>query len=644
MLYKQGMTAPGDADSPTVTSADLPAAPITTDETSTVGGGFSSADSQVVALPGGVGLRLGGTDRYGAGKLLGRGGMGEVRLYRDARIGREVAIKTLRSQVGEGTIGWQRFVREARVQGQLEHPAIVPVYDLGTEEGGGVYFSMRRVRGQSLRDVLQRLRQGEAEAVGRWSRRKLLTSFVQVCLAVSYAHSRGVIHRDLKPANIMLGEFGEVQVIDWGLARVLGEAPASDALALSFRPLDSDGDDLTINGAVMGTPAYMPPEQFLGDLAAIGPGTDVYALGMTLYEILALAPFHRQKSIDEIRAAVLDGVALVPALTAIGAPPALVEICVRATAPAAERLPAARELADAVEVFLDHESDQTRRRQLAEEHTRRALAALAVTGEQATEEHTRRAMQEALQAIALDPTQRPAREAFVRLLTEDSDRPSPAVDAALSARLHGARRTGLWSSVFAWVVWFLTIPVVFSLGLRIGWIIAAGGALCVLGTMHAFWLMRRPAIGGWHAALLGLMFALFGGLLGTWLGPFVVVPTMAEGLLMFAMAYSQKRERIPIVLLALLVVCLPFGLEAAGLVPPSHRFVPEGLLLLPRVVDLTRGPTIAALLWSNLLFIAMPAVLLARMRDALSQAERRLALHALRLRRLSEDESPGPSP
>jgi serine/threonine-protein kinase len=638
------MNAPGDAESPTVTSASPPGRPALANEISTAEGAGSSVDSQVVALPGDVGLRLRGPDRYGPGQLLGRGGMGEVRLYRDTRIGREVAIKTLRAQAGEGSIGWQRFVREARVQGQLEHPAIVPVYDLGVEEGGEVYFSMRRVRGQSLKDVLQQLRQGEAEAVGRWSRRKLLTAFVQVCLAVSYAHSRGVIHRDLKPANIMLGEFGEVQVIDWGLARVIGETPTGDALALTFHNPDGDGGDLTVNGAVMGTPAYMPPEQFQGDLAALGPISDVYALGMTLYELLAFVPFHRHRPIDEIRRMVLGGVALGPALAAIGAPPALVEICVRATAPASGRLPSARELADAVEAFLDHESDQTRRRQLAEEHTSRALAALAPSREQVTEEQQREAMREALQAIALDPKQRPAREAFVRLLTEGSERPSPAVDAVLEAQSQGARRAGLWSGVFSWVTWFLTIPVVFLLGLRSGWVILAGGVLCVAGTLHALWLMRRPSVTGRQLALVGLMFALFGGLLSAWLGPFVLVPTLAEGLVMFAMAHGRKGELLPSVLLALLVVCVPFALETVGLVPPSHRFVPEGLLLLPRVVELHRGPTTLALLWSNLFIVAAPAVLLARLRDALSQAERRLAFHALRLRHLSEDESPGPSP
>jgi hypothetical protein len=186
--------------------------------------------------------------------------------------------------------------------------------------------------------------------------------------------------------------------------------------------------------------------------------------------------------------------------------------------------------------------------------------------------------------------------------------------------------------------------VVFLLGLRSGWVILAGGVLCVAGTLHALWLMRRPSVTGRQLALVGLMFALFGGLLSAWLGPFVLVPTLAEGLVMFAMAHGRKGELLPSVLLALLVVCVPFALETVGLVPPSHRFVPEGLLLLPRVVELHRGPTTLALLWSNLFIVAAPAVLLARLRDALSQAERRLAFHALRLRHLSEDESPGPSP
>ncbi len=167
--------------------------------------------------------------RYQPGELLGEGGMGEVRLARDARIGREVAVKTMRREIGAR--GESRFLREARVQGQLEHPAIVPVYDLGVTRDGETYFTMKRVRGRSLDSILEALAAGELDTVAEFTRRRLLTAFSQVCLAVEFAHARGVLHRDLKPANIMIGDFGEVYVLDWGLAKVrdLDELPASSA-------------------------------------------------------------------------------------------------------------------------------------------------------------------------------------------------------------------------------------------------------------------------------------------------------------------------------------------------------------------------------------------------------------------------------
>ncbi|MEO6417977.1 MAG: protein kinase, partial [Polyangiaceae bacterium] len=147
------------------------------------------------------------SERYAAGELLGEGGMGEVRLIKDGRIGREVAMKVIRPGHGSRSDLRSRFLREARVQGQLEHPAIVPVYDLGVDPNGASYFTMKRVRGMTLEEVLDGLRKRDADATIEYSRRKLLTAFGSVCLAIDFAHARGVIHRDLKPGNVMLGGF-----------------------------------------------------------------------------------------------------------------------------------------------------------------------------------------------------------------------------------------------------------------------------------------------------------------------------------------------------------------------------------------------------------------------------------------------------
>ncbi|MBM4357203.1 MAG: serine/threonine protein kinase [Deltaproteobacteria bacterium] len=212
--------------------------------------------------------------RYQPRGLLGEGGMGEVRLARDKVVGRDVAIKTMRPEVEE--FARDRFLREARVQGQLEHPAIVPIYDLGLTEEQRLFFTMKRLRGESLETVLGKLAFDEPEAVAKYPLRRLLAAFVQVALALEYAHRRGVLHRDLKPANVMLGDFGEVYVIDWGLARL--RFSGEDDISGGPDPAER-GKGETLAGSGLGTPGYMAPEQAAGALELLDGRTDVYGLG-----------------------------------------------------------------------------------------------------------------------------------------------------------------------------------------------------------------------------------------------------------------------------------------------------------------------------------------------------------------------------
>lgn len=217
-------------------------------------------------------------------------------------------MKVIRPGHGSRSDLRARFLREARVQGQLEHPAIVPVYDLGVDPNGASYFTMKRVRGMTLEAVLDGLRKRDPDATIEYSRRKLLTAFGSVCLAIDFAHARGVIHRDLKPGNIMLGGFGEVYVLDWGVAK-LGNVPEPQMANLVHAPLTTGGG--TAIGAVLGTPGYMPPEQMLGgDLDA---RSDVYALGAILFEILTLELLHPQSKVNEIIASTLKGADTSPA-------------------------------------------------------------------------------------------------------------------------------------------------------------------------------------------------------------------------------------------------------------------------------------------------------------------------------------------
>jgi serine/threonine-protein kinase len=211
-------------------------------------------------------LTSGSLARYHLEKVLGVGGMGEVVSAQDQQLGRSVAIKRMRADnpTPEATA---RFLREARIQGRLDHPAVVPVHELKHDEHGQPFFVMKQLTGTTLAAALEK---PEAAA----SRRKHLRAFVDVCLAIEFAHTRGVVHRDLKPSNIMLGDFGEVYVLDWGIARVADEAKRRE----TFSDVDSLGGDGTATGAVLGTAGYMAPEQLRG-VADLDGRADVYALG-----------------------------------------------------------------------------------------------------------------------------------------------------------------------------------------------------------------------------------------------------------------------------------------------------------------------------------------------------------------------------
>src|ERR1700722_10930278 len=227
-----------------------------------------------------------GSDRFETGPRIGSGGMGEVVLQMDRNIGRAVAKKMLHPYV-DRPVSIQRFIREARVQGQLEHPAVVPVHDFGLDAEGRLFFSMKLIRGRTLGDILNGLSNKSPAVVLSFSRHKLLSAFVQVCLAVEYAHKRGGIHRDLKPNNVMLGDFGQVYVLDWGLAKLTRLPETEDAEATAPKDTaSSESPEMTSDGDLLGTPLYMAPEQLKGKHAILDERADVFALGVLLFEIL----------------------------------------------------------------------------------------------------------------------------------------------------------------------------------------------------------------------------------------------------------------------------------------------------------------------------------------------------------------------
>lgn len=332
-----------------------------------------------------------GSERYRVLNEIARGGMGAVLRAADCDIRREVAVKYLLDQADERKKA--RFIEEAQITGQLEHPNIVPIHELGIDARKRLFFSMKMVRGRSLQEVLAELRDFPRSAEKEYTLTRLLGIFINVCHALAYAHSRGVVHRDLKPANIMIGDFGEVYVMDWGLAKVLAResvrAPAErgsevspaviQAAALpSFAWAEADSaaasatvktsrqaaDDHTVEGTILGTPLYMPPEQAIGNIAAIDQRSDIYSLGAILYEMLTLqAPIAKdgghlailmRVSLGEIQAPALR----VPERARAGKiPKELAAVAMKALAKQPDtRYPAVAELRHDIERFLEGRS------------------------------------------------------------------------------------------------------------------------------------------------------------------------------------------------------------------------------------------------------------------------------------------------
>lgn len=252
---------------------------------------------------------------YELGRILAKGGMGAILSARDNSIQRTVAVKVILTGAEASDEHVHRLITEARITGQLEHPNIVPLHELGVTADGVVYYTMRLVEGVTMSEVLEQIRQQDKAAIARYPLRTLLTVFQKVCDAVAFAHSRGVVHRDLKPDNIMLGEFGEVFVMDWGLAkRVRGEGRELDTTRRTPKDMaDLSGDSFkTLFGQVKGTPRYMAPEQAEGRVEDIDERTDIYALGAILYAILTLHPPVTGESVNEVLTRVASGVITPP--------------------------------------------------------------------------------------------------------------------------------------------------------------------------------------------------------------------------------------------------------------------------------------------------------------------------------------------
>ncbi len=559
-------------------------------------------------------------ERYRLDAVLGLGGMGEVISARDEQIGRSVAIKRMRAK-NPTPEALARFLREARIQGRLEHPAVVPVHEVRDDEGGQPFFVMKQLAGTTLADVIARLR--EPEIARRFPRQRLLRAFVDVCLAIEFAHTRGIVHRDLKPANIMLGDFGEVYVLDWGIARVLAEATGRESFT-DVVTLDGDG---TLAGSLLGTPGYMAPEQIEG-AADLDGRADVYALGCILFEVLAQTALHPRANALQ---STLTGADARPSQRAldIEVPLELENICITATRTRpAERFATARELGDAVQRFLDGDRDFAARRERAKTELAIARAALDHGG---TDER-KVATQSAARALALDPANRDSADLVGRLMLEPPRDEPPEVALAMAAEeskaLQAARPLvgGAALTVLAFV------PVFWWIGMRGTWYLAilaicAGGiATLAIGLRGSNPLtMGRIVLCGWLVVITTISiittpFLVAPGVLVVVAMSIATHPSIIRGPLLFALLASSA--------------LIPWLLAFAGVLPHNVEIIGNTVVLHTLTDQLAPTGTLIALGIYIAALTGMAVVLAGSLVALRRTAERKVLVQAWQLRQL----------
>ena len=609
--------------------------------------------------------------RYEHGPLLGTGGMGEVRVCGDLRIGRRVAKKTLHADT-DTPMARARFLREARVQGQLEHPSIVPVYDLDLDEEGRPFFTMKRVRGDTLERILEHLRRKDEAFVKRYAERRLLAAFVQVCLTIDYAHTRGVLHRDLKPGNVMLGDFGEVYILDWGLAKIVGENVPREshlpepsgktnedgrvALKMGQAPrggpegLSSDDAALTAEGALLGTPAYMAPEQIIGH-DTVDARADVFALGAILFEILTLSRLRTATRIDELMKAALMGVPTHPNERVSTVAPELDALCARALEQAPEeRLATARELAEGIGRYLDGDRDLSLRRDLARAHLEKARECFAseenASAKVGSEEqaHTDAAdesprviaLREVIQGLALDPEDHAAQRLFVELIVNTKEVPREALPE-LARVQNKSRAETMRGSAYGLIAWLAVLPMVLAIGVHNKFVIAATAIVDLGAALFAFIQSRRQSFGPLAAMTVAVLVAATVALSSCYLGPFALAPTAAVSAMLICSMHATPRERRMGAAVFVVFTSLPFLAEFTGVFGHAYIFESDRLIVLARAVALPETPTLLAMLYSTVSFIILSAVFVGRMRDQSWAIEQQRLVQAWLLRRLFPD-------
>jgi serine/threonine-protein kinase len=558
---------------------------------------------------------------YVPGETIGRGGMGEVIVAFDTSLDREVALKRMKMQ-SPTRDAIARFMREAKIQARLDHPSIVPVHEMGMDAQGNPYFTMKRLSGRTLAQEL------ESRTL---TLQALLRAFVDVCFAVERAHSAEIVHRDLKPSNVMLGDFNDVYVLDWGVARILKNRRTSSMLAA----VDTLSYDETAVGVMLGTPGYMAPEQMKGD--DVGPAADVYSLGALLFEILTGESLHPlgKPAISSTLAKPTDS----PARRRPdrNVPPELDALCVAALDEDPAKRPSARNLGDLVQSYLDGDRDVERRRTLAAEQLVQARTLLA------DPTHRTEGGQIAARALALDPQSKEAAEIVSRLILEPPKELPPALIASLEDSERELNRQRGKSAMFAFLTLWIVLPVFIVFQHIRDWTqLAMLYTVVTLMALLSYVNGRTGRTPTWMTAFGNFAVAfMFSRLTGSFVLTVGLVAGQTLALSTRSWLAHNRKWMIGWIIVALMT---PFALEWFGILEPTWHMTPRGLLVSGTILETTQTRDVIVLAFSQCALAIVVGLFAMSITRAREDAQRRAHIQAWHLQQLlpkATDPKPG---